>query len=81
MKKKKAVFFSDYKSALHEYVQTDQRSVHYELVEESGPSHQKVFKMAVKIDNIVYGTGIGNSKKEAEQEAAKSALEKLATLD
>ena len=37
--------------------------------------------MAVKIDNIVYGTGIGNSKKEAEQEAAKSALEKLATLD
>lgn len=81
IEEKKAVFFSDYKSALQEYVQTDQRSVHYELVEESGPSHQKVFKMAVKIDNIVYGTGIGNSKKEAEQEAAKSALEKLATLD
>lgn len=81
IEEKKAIFFSDYKSALQEYVQTDQRSVHYELVEESGPSHQKVFKMAVKIDNIVYGTGIGNSKKEAEQEAAKSALEKLATLD
>ena len=37
--------------------------------------------MVVKIDNIIYGTGIGSSKKEAEQEAAKNALEKMATLD
>ena len=75
------VFFSDYKSSLQELVQTDQRSLHYELMEEKGPSHQKVFTMAVKIDNIVYGIGTAGSKKEAEQEAAKSALEKLATLD
>lgn len=74
-------FFSDYKSYLQELVQTDKRSVHYELVEESGPAHQKLFKMVVKIDNIVYGTGEAGSKKEAEQEAAKSALEKLAIVD
>ena len=71
-------FFSDYKSALQEYVQTEQRSLFYDLVEESGPAHDRTFKVDVKIDDIVYGTGVGNSKKEAEQEAAKEALEKLA---
>ena len=71
-------FFSDYKSALQEYVQTEQRSLFYDLVEESGPAHDRTFKVNVKIDDIVYGTGVGNSKKEAEQEAAKEALEKLA---
>lgn len=78
---KSTVFFSDYKSSLQELVQTDQRSVHYELIEETGPAHQKTFTMAVKIDNIVYGTGTARSKKEAEQEAAKNALEKLAVID
>lgn len=78
---KNAIFFSDYKSSLQELVQTDQRSVRYELVEETGPAHQKLFTMAVKIDNIIYGVGTAGSKKEAEQEAAKSALEKLATID
>ena len=78
---KKTVFFSDYKSALQEYVQTEQRTVHYELIDEQGPAHQKTFKMCVKVDDIVYGTGIGCSKKEAEQEAAKNALEKLAPLE
>ena len=34
-----------------------------------------------RIDGIIYGTGVGTSKKEAEQEAAKDALDKLATLD
>lgn len=71
-------FFSDYKSALQEFVQTEQKSVFYELVEESGPAHDRTFKVEAKIDDIVYGVGIGSSKKEAEQEAAKEALEKLA---
>ena len=62
-------------------VQTDQRNLHYDLIEEKGPAHLKEFTMAVKIDGIIYGTGVAGSKKEAEQEAAKSALEKLATLD
>lgn len=71
-------FFSDYKSALQEFVQTDGRSLSYELVKEEGPSHSKTFTMQVSIDGICYGIGSANSKKEAEQEAAKSALEKLA---
>ncbi len=71
-------FFHDYKSALQEYVQTEQRNLYYELLGESGPSHDKKFKVAVKIDEIVYGIGIGNSKKKAEQMAAKEALEKQA---
>ena len=74
-------FFNDYKSALQEFVQTEQRTVHYELIDEQGPSHKKVFTMEVIIDGIVYGKGVGGSKKEAEQEAAKNALSKLAKLD
>lgn len=72
------VFFSDYKSALQECVQTEQRNLVYELVDEEGPSHNKTFTIIVKIDDIIYGKGVANSKKEAEQEAAKSALSKLA---
>lgn len=71
-------FFSDYKSSLQEYVQTEQKSVHYELVEESGPAHDRRFKVVAKIEDMVYGVGVGGSKKEAEQEAAKEALKKLA---
>lgn len=69
-------FFSDYKSQLQELVQTDQRSLTYHIVNEEGPAHNKMFTAIVKIDDIVYGTGIAHSKKEAEQEAAKNALEK-----
>ena len=50
----------------------------YVLLEESGPSHHKYFKVEVKVDDIVYGVGEGGSKKEAEQNAAKKALELLA---
>ena len=60
------------------YVQTEQKSLEYKLVNEEGPAHDKRFTVDVVIDNIVYGTGIGTSKKEAEQEAAKVALNKLA---
>ena len=74
----KVSFFNDYKSALQEYVQAEQDSISYKLVSESGPSHDKSFKMAVVIDGIVYGEGVGSSKKEAEQEAAKVALDKVA---
>ena len=71
-------FFSDYKSSLQEYVQTNQKSLEYNLINEEGPAHDKRFTVEVKVDNIVYGTGVGTSKKEAEQIAAKSALDKLA---
>ena len=71
-------FFSDYKSSLQEYVQTVQKSLTYNLVKEEGPAHEKSFTVEVIIDDIVYGMGVGCSKKEAEQEAAKNALDKLA---
>lgn len=72
------IFFSDYKSRLQEYVQTEQKSLHYDLVNEEGPSHNKTFTVEVKINDITYGVGIKGSKKEAEQEAAKNALDKIA---
>ena len=55
-------FFSDYKSSLQEYVQTEQKSLEYKLVNEEGPAHDKRFTVDVVIDSIVYGTGIGTSK-------------------
>lgn len=70
-------FFSDYKTTLQEYVQTEQKSLEYHLIKEEGPAHDKRFTIEVKIDGIIYGQGIGTSKKEAEQEAAKIALTKM----
>ena len=75
---KKVDFLHDYKSTLQELVQTDKRSVSYEVISESGPSHDKTFVCQVKVDGIVLGKGIGSSKKAAEQEAAKEALSKQA---
>ena len=74
----KVIFFNDYKSALQEFVQTEQRSLVYEVVSEDGPAHNKSFTVNVKVDDIVYGTGTAPSKKEAEQEAAHDAIRKLA---
>lgn len=71
-------FFNDYKSILQEAVQTDRRSLVYELISESGPPHDKKFTIIVRIDDVVYGKGMAGSKKEACQLAAKEALEKLA---
>lgn len=72
----KDIFYDDYKSKLQELVQTDKRSLEYVIVDEKGPAHNKEFTAVVKIDDIIYGTGTAHSKKEAEQEAARSALEK-----
>ena len=72
------VFFEDYKSALQQAVQTAKQSVIYEVVKEEGPAHDKTFTIEAKVDGIIYGKGVGNSKKDAEQIAAKDALEKLA---
>lgn len=69
-------FFNDYKSILQELVQTDKKSLEYEIVNETGPAHNKEFSAIVKIDDIIYGKGTAKSKKEAEQLAAKDALKK-----
>lgn len=69
-------FLNDYKSTLQELVQTNKKSVSYVLVHEGGPSHKKYFVVNAVIDGIVYGTGKGGSKKDAEQHAAKEAIDK-----
>lgn len=68
----------DYKTKLQEYVQADHsRTVHYVLVKETGPSNAPVFVMNCMVDNLIMGTGSGSSKKQAEQNAARNAFEKL----
>lgn len=68
----------DYKSTLQELVQTDRRNISYYLENQSGPSHDRVFTVSVRMDDIILGLGKGKSKKEAEQNAAKEALSRLA---
>ena len=77
-KNKNVDFLHDYKSTLQELVQTDKKSVTYEIISESGPAHDKTFVCQVIVDGIVLGEGTGSSKKSAEQEAAKEALSKQA---
>lgn len=67
-------FIKDYKSELQELVQTDKRSLEYQIIKEEGPAHNRTFTAVVKIDNILYGKGVSHSKKDAEQLAAKDAL-------
>lgn len=75
----KAESFHDYKSVLQELVQSDIRqTVRYELVSMSGPSNAPLFVMNAVIDGVIMGTGQAGSKKQAEQNAAKDALNKIA---
>lgn len=80
IRSKEEDFFVDYKSLFQELVQTEDGTITYELVKEKGPSHNKEFIVQVKVDNIVLGKGIAKTKKEAEQNAAKDALNKKAKL-
>lgn len=76
--KKEVDFNADYKTRLQELVQTDKKSLEYFITKEYGEAHNKTFEVIVKIDDIIYGKGIGKSKKEAEQMAALDALNKSA---
>ena len=73
-------FLHDYKSTLQELVQTVKKSVIYEVVGETGPSHNKSFTSVVKIDGIIMGKGTASSKKASEQEAARVALSKQSKI-
>lgn len=67
---------SDYKTALQEVVQKNrEEKVEYVLVGESGPDHDKCFMVEIHLNSNVIGRGKGKSKKQAEQFAAKEALE------
>ena len=69
---------TDYKTALQELVQQKKNQVlSYALVGQSGPDHDKQFDVEVSLNGAVVGKGTGRSKKRAEQDAARVAIEKL----
>jgi ribonuclease-3 len=67
----------DYKSALQERLARRGKLVTYEVVQEQGPPHDRTFTVIAKIGDAEVSEGVGRSKKDAEQEAAQSALETL----
>lgn len=70
--------FMDYKTALQELTQAKFGQIPtYTLIGQSGPDHQKTFEIALNIGETEYARAIGNSKKEAQQQSAKIAYEKL----
>lgn len=73
---------SDYKSEFQEKMQTDGPvEIYYETIDEEGPDHDKTFYVEVTVGGRFAGEGKGKNKKEAEQNAAKDALEKLANKE
>jgi len=68
----------DFKTDLQELCQREFEMLpHYRTIRETGPDHEKQFEVEILIRGERYGVGVGKSKKEAEQMAAKHALEKL----
>lgn len=73
---------TDYKSQLQELVQQDNAGqLKYDILEEKGPAHNRIFVSQVSLDGQALGEGSGRSKKEAEQQAAQLAIVKLKAED
>ena len=69
---------ADYKTAFQERVQQKKdQTIVYRLIGETGPDHDKTFQVEVLLNGQVVGTGNGSSKKRAEQDAARTAMETL----
>ena len=75
------VFFNDYKSQIKEYADLNNLTIKYVILKEYGVPHDKIFIISCLVNDKEYGIGRGKSKKEAEQSAAKGALEKLKSGD
>lgn len=70
--------YKDYKTSFQEAMQARGHTTPvYVTVSEAGPDHNKTFTVQVECDHVPWGRGVGKSKQEASQEAAKVALEKL----
>jgi ribonuclease III len=69
----------DFKSALQELLARRGAEVSYEIIGETGPPHDRTFAVSAKVDGQMLGKGQGRSKKHAEQEAAREAVEGLAS--
>jgi ribonuclease-3 len=71
----------DYKTELQEALARVRKQVVYSVVEVEGPAHERRFTCAALIDGEQAGRGTGRTKKDAEQEAARQALETLTAAD
>ncbi len=68
----------DYKTLLQEHTQgIHKKAPLYVVIDEQGADHDKTFTVEARLDNIILGSGVGKSKKQAEQAAALQALEKI----
>jgi len=77
-KLKKGIIITDYKTTLQEILQRKSPDrIFYNVIKEEGPDHDKTFYVEVKWKDEVLGRGLGKSKKEAEQHAAKEAIDRL----
>lgn len=72
---------NDYKSRLQERLQSKGGNVIYEVVDEQGPVHDCTFTIAAAINGCRIGTGVSNSKKKAQQLAAKEALNRIEIIE
>ena len=71
----KGEYISDYKTELQERIQSHSpEAPEYKIISETGPDHSKTFEAAVYVSGKMIGSGIGKTKKDAEQSAAKAAL-------
>ena len=67
---------SDYKTALQEIIQKNkEETLTYRLFDETGPDHDKCFEVELLINSNIIAKGVGKSKRQAEQDAARQALE------
>ncbi len=77
----KSFVYKDYKTAIQEICQNRfKETPRYMLINEVGPDHNKVFEVSLCVAGMITTTGMGKSKREAEQRAAQRALEELAKL-
>jgi ribonuclease III len=67
----------DFKSALQELLARRGSAVGYEIASEEGPPHERSYVVVAKVDGEDLGRGSGRSKKHAEQEAAREAVDRL----
>lgn len=76
MYEKPQLLYCDFKTVLQEHLQKERKSVRYVIVNESGPDHEKSYEVEAIVDGKCVGRGKNRTKKQAEQDSAKDALEK-----
>jgi len=69
----------DFKSALQELLARRGTEVSYEVASEIGPPHERTYEVVARVDGRELGSGSGRSKKHAEQQAAREAIDRLAS--